>query len=348
MFVYGTTRTHNSECLVHAKHNTMLRSTIVTVSSTRTQEYTCAAFFVGARGCVVPLRDRRTNGFADRRGCGGMTTDSKLVTQEADRNGKLADEQVHQHDLVFLDVVDSARSAAEKLHKGFGWVTKNIPAAVWVVRVDDGSFVQFGAFASLLLEKFDGADATSSAPRIFGSITSADRSRSVPHSGKFAAYFKDKAMTYPPFPLGSYGFAVTRGVADYVASLPNPFYYQSEDVSLGMWLDQEGAPAVEFEHHQGQIKNDKNCNDPNTLIAGHDLTIRQLQACQDNLRGHMPPAANKAARQERETVSCGGHESNMGCAGCTQGHGAAWCHGDCQWDATSDSCRGGIFVACSL
>ena len=30
------------------------------------------------------------------------------------------------------------------------------------------------------------------------------------------------------------------------------------------------------------------------------------------------------------SVSCGRHKANT-CAGCPQGKGANWCHGDCQW-----------------
>jgi hypothetical protein len=50
------------------------------------------------------------------------------------------------------------------------------------------------------------------------------------------------------------------------------------------------------------------------------------------------PAGNIIGRQSSNVltkggkVSCGSHSANS-CAGCPQGHGKAWCHGMCTWDA---------------
>ena len=40
--------------------------------------------------------------------------------------------------------------------------------------------------------------------------------------------------------------------------------------------------------------------------------------------------ANFGAQWGRNEVTCGGHTAPS-CAECPQGHGAAWCSGDCVW-----------------
>ena len=62
------------------------------------------------------------------------------------------------------------------------------------------------------------------------------RDFAVLRAGKWAEtdYHRD---TYPPFPLGSAGYMVSRKIVNIISNLALP-NYQVEDVSLGVWLDE--------------------------------------------------------------------------------------------------------------
>lgn len=79
------------------------------------------------------------------------------------------------------------------------------------------------------------------------------------------------------------GHVVSRVVASYIAGMePYSFtYYQGEDVSLGIWLDQ--APADELEPvtwiHSKYFSNDGQCHTHAWLIMGHEITPEYMRAC---------------------------------------------------------------------
>ena len=53
---------------------------------------------------------------------------------------------------------------------------------------------------------------------------------------------------------------------------------------------------------------------------------------------YTPQFAYQALTHTLETdVSCGGHMAKR-CFECPQGHGAAWCNGECAWDDDSSKC----------
>ena len=53
---------------------------------------------------------------------------------------------------------------------------------------------------------------------------------------------------YPPFPLGSFGHAVSLPLFERIAKHQGGFFdYHGEDSYLGIWLSQPNAPAVQFQ-----------------------------------------------------------------------------------------------------
>jgi hypothetical protein len=88
--------------------------------------------------------------------------------------------------------------------------------------------------------------------------------------------------SYPPFPLGSMGHAVTRGVVEYIAQHQQVLFdYQGEDVSVGIWL-KDAKEGVEWKSVPKIMVNHGNCQQRQgspALVIGHDVTPAKMRQC---------------------------------------------------------------------
>lgn len=198
---------------------------------------------------------------------------SALVEDASVQDQLLAEQDTHK-DLLDSLHPDVYASLPYKLRFAYQWVITRLPKVEWIVKVDDDTVVRVDTLQNAFLRSFN-----PTIPVVVGKII---EKSVVARSGKW------KELDYPnrhyPFwPQGSCGHVVSRVVAQYVASMPaNSFvYYQGEDVSLGIWLDE--APPDRLEPvtwiHSNYFSNDRKCLNHAWLIMGHEITPDEMRAC---------------------------------------------------------------------
>jgi len=192
--------------------------------------------------------------------------------QQAKVQGQLEKEQKQHHDLLDSVHPESYKSLPHKVKFAYQWILKNCPRVQWLTKVDDDTVVRVDTLQRVLLNKLNSLE-----PIVVGRIVS---DSPVYREGKWAET-KYQPDTYPNWPQGSCGHTVSRPVADYIGSHNKLVYYQGEDTSIGIWLDQaadKGALAVTWlrSHY---YTNDGDCHSPQWLIIGHRIKPTQMLSC---------------------------------------------------------------------
>lgn len=239
-------------------------------------------YFVVGTPCLVPLRhQKKTDGRAEGRLC--RVEDDKPLprdyplhvrnwtkgTDEEDR--RLVEEQARNKDILFTNPVDFYDTLPLKLKGCYELVSKFLPETKWVVKVDDDFFVDVNMLHTKL------ATYDHKVPTLVGNIVSGSPAR----GGKWKELPQyPTAVRYPNFPLGSYGHAVTRPVAEYITRHSRELFdYQGEDVSLGIWLHQSDMNAKYISGLQF-MTNNKRCDDVTKAVIGHSLKMEDILLCE--------------------------------------------------------------------
>lgn len=184
---------------------------------------------------------------------------------------QLEREQTEHRDILDSFHPDSYRSLPYKVKFAYKWVLQNLPQTRWIVKVDDDTVVRVDTLRTAFLRNFNWE-----VPMVVGRII--ERSP-VAREGKWAD-FDYKPDYYPYWPQGSCGHVLSRAVAEYIANLEKPKYYQGEDVSIGIWLDE--APPDDLHVtwvHSNYFRNDRKCLHHAWLIMGHEVTEDEMREC---------------------------------------------------------------------
>jgi hypothetical protein len=159
----------------------------------------------------------------------------------------LENEQSSFHDLLDTLHPDTYAALPYKLKYAYTWVTSMLPRVEWIVKVDDDTVVRVDSLRNFLA-KFN-----PNVPTVIGRIIEAS---GVAKTGKWAEYKYPHAQ-YPYWPQGSCGHVVSRAVASYVATLQEYTFYQGEDTSLGIWLDESDLQVTWI--NSGYFSNERQC-----------------------------------------------------------------------------------------
>ena len=177
-------------------------------------------------------------------------------------------------DLLITDVVDIYRTLPLKIKAAYTFVDKNLPSVEWIVKVDDDFFVQVDRFSKYLSQGFDSKQAI-----VVGGLIMNEQKAHLQGKWKEVPQFPQGGL-YPPFPLGSYGHAVSRPVASWIAQNQDILLnYQGEDASLGIWL--ELKKDVKIKSASEVMSNDGKCEDLNMLVVGHNIDQNKMRECYD-------------------------------------------------------------------
>jgi hypothetical protein len=182
----------------------------------------------------------------------------------------LIEEQARHRDMIDSIHPDSYRSLTHKVRFGYGFVLDRIPAVEWLVKVDDDTVVRVDTLAAAFLRNFN-----PKVPMVIGRII---ENSHVPRSGKWADELYPHAR-YPYWPQGSCGHVVSRPVAEFVSQAEGLVYYQGEDISIGIWLDESDLQTTWV--HSEYFSNDRKCLKHAWLIMGHEVTEREMRECYD-------------------------------------------------------------------
>jgi len=194
---------------------------------------------------------------------------------------KLFQEQERYRDMLDTIHPDTYRSLPYKLDYAITWIGKHerMKHVQWILKVDDDVVVRLNALVYHVLRKYD-----ASVPTVIGRIEPA----STPHrTGKWAEDPKMDLSTYPPWAYGSTGYAVSRAVVDYVASQTSLYYYQGEDVSLGLWL-YESDLDVAWIDFPGFCLHQAWYNHQHSVVIGHSLDIETMRTLYDKWKDPIP------------------------------------------------------------
>lgn len=167
----------------------------------------------------------------------------------------------------------------------------------WILKVDDNVVVRLKRLQRLVLQKFDYQH-----PIVIGDIVDTSFKQVA---GKWAEDPHYKPSMYPPWPRGASGYVMSQPVAAYLGRAKDLYYYQGEDVSLGIWLEQAHK---EFGHkgsdltwiHSPDFVFDLGCNEP-YVITGHDMDPDVIKACFFNQGGDkLPKHKSRIYHQDRQ------------------------------------------------
>ena len=198
---------------------------------------------------------------------GGMARNESSSIQE-----QLVKESKQYGDIIDSILPESYMSLPYKLHFAYQWVVNSMTHVKWILKADDDTVVRVGTLQHALLDLYN-----PDLPIVLGRI--------VPHAlvnrkGKWAE-FQYSRNVYPYWPQGSRGHVVSRPVASYIASQRNLTYYQGEDTSLGIWLDD--SPLNVWWIHSPFFQNHAQCQDENALVIGHKLGPDDIRSCFERL-----------------------------------------------------------------
>ena len=183
------------------------------------------------------------------------------------------EDQVLNESEIYRDMIDSVHpdsylSLPYKLHFGYRWVINHMKQAKWILKADDDTFVRIGTLQRALLDLYN-----HELPIVIGKIVSHS---SVSRKGKWAEFLYEKDF-YPYWPQGSRGHVVSRPVASYIAYHRNLTYYQGEDTSIGIWLDE--SPLDVWWIYSPYFQNHGQCQEEEWLVIGHKLGPDDIRSC---------------------------------------------------------------------
>jgi len=200
----------------------------------------------------------------------------KLVKSEIQL--KVEEEQAAHRDLLDSIHPDSYQSLPYKIKYAYHWVSEHLEDVEWVMKVDDDTVVRVDTLRNAFLRNFN-----SRVPMVIGQII--ERS-AVARQGKWADFKYDRAW-YPYWAQGSCGYVVSRPVVDYIAQMdPSSIvYYQGEDTSVGIWLDEAPEEKLGNQHvtwvQSAYFRNDGKCEEHAWLSMGHEISAEHMRACHE-------------------------------------------------------------------
>lgn len=194
-----------------------------------------------------------------------LNSTSVRLFQEQERYGDILD-TVHP---------DTYKGLPYKLHFAIQWISDHpgMKHIQWVLKVDDDVVVRINA-----LQYYSLLNINPARPIVIGRIDP----DSTPHrTGKWAEDPKwegiDGVDVYPPWAYGSTGYVMSRPVVDYVASQKSIYYYQGEDVSLGIWLYESPLDVSWFDSPDFNLENQMWADHTTSAVIGHNLMIKEMQ-----------------------------------------------------------------------
>jgi Galactosyltransferase len=200
------------------------------------------------------------------------------IEREITQPGLLQEQQDH-HDLLDTIHPDTYKGLPFKIHYAFRWLHQHhyTQQFDWVLKVDDDVVVRLKRLQRLVLQKFNPQH-----PMVIGDIVTFAEKQA---KGKWAEDPHYKPRWYPPWPRGASGYVVSQPIAEYLGKTPNLYYYQGEDVSLGIWLEEGYAQlggstaggALTWIHSPDFVFED-GCEIPH-VITGHDMEPDVLRNC---------------------------------------------------------------------
>lgn len=189
--------------------------------------------------------------------------------------------RLYQEQLQFRDILDtvhpeSYRGLPFKLHYAIQWIGQHpgMKHITWVLKVDDDVVARLHTLQHYVLNKLNPLT-----PMVIGRM----EPNSTPHrTGKWAEDPAMKYGTYPPWAYGSTGYVMSRVVIDYISSKPSLYYYQGEDVSLGLWLyesplDMTWMDAPYFAMERKPIHEEDVLDHTYSVVIGHNLSPEALK-----------------------------------------------------------------------
>jgi Galactosyltransferase len=227
---------------------------------------------------------------------GGDTSNNYNLTIDSQEQRQfLLDEQGTHRDLLDTRHPESYRSLPHKLRYAIRWVIftcqNNNIEVNWILKVDDDMYVR-NKNLSTLFSLLNPQTST-----VLGQI---QRNLPVQRHGKWAedVTYYQKHPIYPPWPLGSCGYVMSRAVANIIAQRYDHDLqrietkdrskiflrtYQGEDTSLGIWLAQSNVNWINSFH----FVNHGHCamqSKPDAVLPwsiGHRITPYLMQQCYD-------------------------------------------------------------------
>lgn len=194
----------------------------------------------------------------------------------------LVKEQARFRDMIDSIHEESYRSLPYKLRFSYSFIVQKMPKVRWILKVDDDMMARIDDLHTALLQNLNHERAVV-AGRIIANV-------SVKKQGKWAET-KYQKETYPLWPQGSCGHVVSRAVAEYIAGMENVVYYQGEDTSIGIWLDEAPNLPVTFVRSL-YFQNHGRCNKTQWLVLGHKISPDSMQSCY-LLTGHWNSSVHK-------------------------------------------------------
>lgn len=181
-----------------------------------------------------------------------------------------------------LDTVhpDTYKGLPYKLHYAIKWIGR-YEHIQWVLKADDDVVVRLRTLQYYVLRKYN-----PTTPMVIGRM----EPNSAPHArGKWAEDPKMTMETYPPWAYGSSGYVMSRGVIDYIASEQSIYYYQGEDVSLGLWLYESPLDVTWIDSPDFNLQKDQLWyNHKYSVVIGHDLTVEEIREFYDKWKDPQP------------------------------------------------------------
>jgi hypothetical protein len=202
-----------------------------------------------------------------------FNSEDSMSTQD-----RLVQEQVTHQDLIDSIHPESYRALPHKLKFAYQWILKNWPNVQWLVKVDDDTVVRMDTLQAVVLDSLNPAK-----PIVAGNII---KDAPVHKTGKWAEPLYTESETYPYWPKGSCGHAVSRPVAEYLsqkAAAGELTLYQGEDTSLGIWMHEASVKKelrVTWFNSQ-YFTNNADCHSRQWLIIGHQISPVEMKACYD-------------------------------------------------------------------
>lgn len=231
-------------------------------------------FFVVSEPCRIPM-EHRSDGAVCKAWPATLnkTISPTLITLWEKQEKELLEEHAQYGDIVFASEPESYRGLVHKLKEALDWAVQRTTAQ-WMLKADDDTFVRVDSVARYLQQL------TPSNPTIVGRIVVG---APVWKTGKWADPHY-KPAKYPPWPMGSCGYAVSRPIAEYVSlEKDNLYEYQGEDTSLGIWLNESAIKENITWHNSRAFVNEGKCEDPNALVIGHLIDPPKMRKCYDVL-----------------------------------------------------------------
>jgi hypothetical protein len=234
-------------------------------------------YFVVGDDCPYPPNQRKEKYGCEQDPTYEGTIDGTYTEHMRVHSDLLKQEQQTFRDLLWTPEPETNWDLPYKTKEAYAWIVETLPAAKWIVMMEDDMYARVDQVEALLLSR----DATKYAilGRIQQNLAVADTG-----CGSEVGYPKSH---YPMFLKGSHANAISRPVAEYIAANKNVlFEYKAEGVSIGIWMndspfmnDVQWIETVQF------VKTDKRgadmCQGSDFVVIGDEMEPDQMRLCHE-------------------------------------------------------------------